>query len=336
MDPVTHMTLGAAVALSLSNHANRRASAGAGVIAGLLPDADVFIRSSADPLLAIEYHRGFTHGWVFQPVTALVAIGLSLLLGRLFRHRGSARPMFLAILAAALSHPFCDLWTSYGTRVNWPFSEARPALDLVSVIDPLLTLPLLIAAVVGWKRRSRGWALAGLVWVSLYLGLGAVQRLRALAAVQQHLAETGQRADRLAVRPSFGNIVVWRAVWQQGDRLHCAMVRLTGEVQWTEGESADLVQIDRDASLAATAPEGSVLRRDLARFAHFSDDWLVRFADQPDVIGDARYSMDPRALKPLWGIRMRGTDEHVAFETFRSDSRKRLSELLDLILVGKR
>ncbi|MEZ5975398.1 MAG: hypothetical protein R3E96_11320 [Planctomycetota bacterium] len=45
--------------------------------------------------------------------------------------------------------------------------------------------------------------------------------------------------------------------------------------------------------------------------------------------------MDPRALKPV-GSRMRGADKHVAFETFRSDSRKRLSELLDLILVGKR
>jgi hypothetical protein len=58
MDPLTHALARAAVALSL------RATGRAlwiGATAALAPDLDVLIRRSADPLLAIGHHRGFSH-----------------------------------------------------------------------------------------------------------------------------------------------------------------------------------------------------------------------------------------------------------------------------------
>ena len=44
-----------------------------GAVGGVLPDADIVIRSSADPLLAIQYHRHFTHALAFIPVGGIVA-----------------------------------------------------------------------------------------------------------------------------------------------------------------------------------------------------------------------------------------------------------------------
>src|SRR5690606_5994513 len=145
MDPLTHSALGATIAMAVAPANHRRAAALVGAIAGLLPDADVLIGSESDPLLAIEYHRHFTHAWIFQPVVALIAVGIALALLRIGSRKQSFGRLYVSALAAAFSHPFCDGWTSYGTRLLWPFSDRRISWDWVSVIDPLITLPLVTA-----------------------------------------------------------------------------------------------------------------------------------------------------------------------------------------------
>ena len=49
-----------------------RRAAFIGLVAGVLADADVFIRAD-DPLIVLEYHRHFTHALLFVPVGALIA-----------------------------------------------------------------------------------------------------------------------------------------------------------------------------------------------------------------------------------------------------------------------
>ena len=57
MDPLTHALLGASAAhVAFSPRLGRRAWL-LGAVAGLLPDAEFFIRSSEDPLLNIEIGR---------------------------------------------------------------------------------------------------------------------------------------------------------------------------------------------------------------------------------------------------------------------------------------
>ena len=43
-----------------------------GAVAGMTADLDVLIRSSADPLLNLEYHRHFSHSLLFVPLGALL------------------------------------------------------------------------------------------------------------------------------------------------------------------------------------------------------------------------------------------------------------------------
>ncbi|MCB9910191.1 MAG: metal-dependent hydrolase [Planctomycetes bacterium] len=340
MDPLTHMALGASLAMVLSPRPRRRAAALGGAIAGLLPDADIFIRSAHDPLLAIEYHRHFTHSFLFQPVVAAVAWMLVVGLQRVFLGPGRPRASYLPLVVAAISHPLCDGWTSYGTRLWWPFSPERVAWDWTSVIDPILTLPLILLCVWGIRRRSWWMPAAGLAWVSVYLVLAVGQGQRATEALQAHLKQQGVQVERLSVRPSFGNILVWRGVWQDSAKgraqLHCAAIRAGRTMEITPGESAPAVDLQGDPQLAAWAPPGSTLRRDLERFAHFSADWLVWEPGHPGVIGDARYSMAPTELDPLWGIGVsdRTPDAHAEFLTFREGSSQRLRTLWRLIVGG--
>jgi len=75
MDPISHTLLGASLGYAVFGKQLGRTAAVAGGLAALTPDADTFIRSATDPLLAVEYHRHFTHALTFAPVgAALVAL----------------------------------------------------------------------------------------------------------------------------------------------------------------------------------------------------------------------------------------------------------------------
>ena len=67
-----------------------------GCVGGLAPDLDVFIRSSADPLVALEYHRHFTHSLLFIPIGGTL-VGLPWALRP--RHRARAAAVIAATTA---------------------------------------------------------------------------------------------------------------------------------------------------------------------------------------------------------------------------------------------
>ena len=300
MDPLTHSTFGMAVAMVVAPHGYRRQAALAGLAAGLLPDADIFIRSQSDPLLGVEYHRHFTHSVAFQPIIALLAASIAwfLMLGKT-----PWRPLFLPALAAGLSHIFCDAWTSYGTRLWWPFADTRVAWDMVSIIDPFVTLPLLAGVIFGlWCPQGRA-VIVAFCFLGLYLGLSLVQRQRAMNTLVEVAEKRGHAIERVTVKPSFANIIVWRGLYQNGGRYHSVAIRPGfTKTKVIEGDSLPVFDV---AEAQAELGENSRLARDLGRFAHFSDQWVAEVS-APDgesrVLGDVRYSMLPQKMRPLWGI----------------------------------
>ena len=68
MDPLSQAAIGAAAAQSASATKTVRHALWIGAAAGMAPDLDVLIQSSTDPLLALEYHRQFTHSLLFVPI----------------------------------------------------------------------------------------------------------------------------------------------------------------------------------------------------------------------------------------------------------------------------
>ena len=66
--------------------------------------------------------------------------------------------ILLAILVL-FTHPIIDVFTSYGTQLLAPFSRHRFAIDALPIIDPVYSLALIAALVVGtFARRSPGIA----------------------------------------------------------------------------------------------------------------------------------------------------------------------------------
>jgi inner membrane protein len=315
MDNLTHGLLGIAVAVCVVPRESIRPAAVVGFLAGEFPDLDVFLRSASDPLFALEMHRHFSHSLLMAPVIG-AAMAWLVIHGQRWRKRlCNGKALLVAGVMAALSHGLCDVWTSYGTRWYWPFADTRVAWDLISVIDPLFTLPLLLPVCLAIKRRTRTWAVGALVWAMLYLCCSVLQQVRVLIALNETAVERGHDARRLTVKPSFGNIIVWRALYECEGEAHVLCFRAMSEVKLLGESRAVLV---KPMNLREIAP-GSVLARDIERFAHFSDGWLGWHPQQPGILGDLRYAMRPDAVSPLWGIVVDASkpDAHASFATFR-------------------
>ncbi|HEX9984106.1 MAG TPA: metal-dependent hydrolase [Thermoanaerobaculia bacterium] len=295
MDPITHALAGAALAWAATGDRLGRRALLVGAAAALLPDIDVVIRSAADPLLAIEHHRGFTHALVTVPLGgALAALPFTRGLDRV--QRGWA---IGAGILAYLSHPLLDAATTYGTRLFWPVSRYRVGLDVISIVDPIFTVLVLIAAIAAFKAR-RTVVLIALALTVVLLAGGYVQRERATAAQTRVAAARGDQLRRGAVFPTIGNTLVWRSVYQTAAgtlRIDRIRVPWFGGAQYATVTSVPIVTIE------AAGNDASV-RRDFARFAWFSDDWLARAPADATVIGDARYSLRNDRYDPVWGIRL--------------------------------
>ena len=81
MDPISQGALGAAFSQATAKKEKLRAAALLGCLAGMSADLDVFINSSTDPLLFLEYHRHFTHALLFIPFGAAIVTLVLYILG---------------------------------------------------------------------------------------------------------------------------------------------------------------------------------------------------------------------------------------------------------------
>ena len=131
MDPVSQASIGAVAAQALSRRTPLLTALWVGALGGFLPDVDILIRSSDDPLLALEYHRHFTHSLLFIPIGGLITAAIGKLLTR---GKHTIGELWLPGALGWATHGLLDSCTSYGTYLLWPFSNARVAWDNVSII----------------------------------------------------------------------------------------------------------------------------------------------------------------------------------------------------------
>ncbi len=329
MDPVTHILLGASLGyFGFGRRLRRGTAVGVGALAGAAPDLDVFIKSATDPLIAVEYHRHFTHSLLFAPVGAAVAVGF-LLLYRPWRQRwrGQFGAVWLCGFVAWVSHCLLDAATSYGTQLMWPITDCRYGWDFIAVVDPVFTLALLIGLIVGLIRLQPGMALAGLIAAAAYMGLGVVQHSRAVAAQAALAASRGHTVDRIEVMPTLGNVLVWRALYEHRGKIYADRIRvgLAGDATVRGGWALAKVR----ASELTPAERTRDQRSSFARFAWFSEQWVARSPDDPAVLGDMRYSLSTEAFDPIWGIRFlaAGTPTEIEWVNRSRDRRVSAREL---------
>lgn len=306
MDNVTHAALGIAAGIAV-----RRAGASlpAAVLAGLLagegPDLDVFIRSAGDPLVSFRWHRHFTHSFAFTPIWGFLA---ALIASWFFRRHPNTswRDLWLSGFAGAMAHVLCDACTSYGTMLLWPFDDGRYAWDCMPIIDLIATLPVLVLALLAWKKAAPRLAVYGLVWFTSYALLGVWQHARAESALRQWFASQQVRPVRVAVKPTALNLLVWRCVWLDGDRWRTAAVRVApfAAPQLIIGEKRAAVTPASPGLPAAGSPAAVII----ADFSRFTQNWNSYTAEGSAVlIGDIRFGMLPTSARPLWSVRCEPT-----------------------------
>lgn len=312
MDPISQGLTGAALAAAAASPRETRPALIAGAIGGMIADLDALIRSNADPLLLLDFHRHFSHALIFIPIGGLIA---ALLLWPFLRHRLSFPRLALFATLGYATAGLLDACTSYGTHLLWPFSDARIAWNVVSIIDPLYTLPILILLVIAARRSRPQWARAAFVFGLAWLSLGWMQRERA-EAVQFELARSrGHEIERSEVKPTLANNLLWRSVYRSEGRYYVDAIRVGSGSRVYPGQD---IAVLNPATDLPELPADSVQAVDVRRFDHFSDGWLARATDRDDLIGDLRYALLPTSTRPLWGIVLdpEHADRHVRFENF--------------------
>ena len=328
MDPVSQGVIGVAAAQAVSRHPWVRRAAFMGLVAGLAPDTDIFIQSATDPLLSLQFHRQFTHSLAFIPVGALlVALVMHPMVGRKAMRFATS---YLVCLAAYATHGLLDACTSYGTQLLWPFSDLRVAWNNISIIDPLFTVPILLLVIVGVFRGSPLLARCALIWAAVYLALGVAQRERAAAVGHDTAASRGHVVERLAAKPSFGNMLVWKIVYESDGRFFVDAVRLGLDSRRYPGASVNKLDVRRDLPWLQSDTQQA---RDVERFRWFSGDYLA--LSGKNTITDIRFSLAPNAIEGLWHIVLdphADPHQHVRYATPRTPAESRWTGLRDMLL----
>jgi len=329
MDPVSQGVLGAGWAQSAADRQRLVPAAIVGCVAGMAPDIDVFISSSTDPLLFLEYHRHFTHSLAFIPIGALVC---ALLLFRLIPGSLTFKQTYVFAFLGFASHGLLDACTTYGTLLFWPFSDARIAWNNVSVVDPLFTVPIGVLIVLALKRSSPRYAHVALLWAVAYLAFGLYQTDRATNTATALAASRGHTPTRIQTMPAFGTLALWKSLYEFDGRYYVDAIRTGLTVGIFEGGSAQKL----DTSIHFPwLNAGSQQALDIERFRHFTSDFLAIDTEAPNTVVDMRYSMLPNEIDALWGIELiptAGDANHVRFFTDRSVAAGRSRRLLNMLL----
>jgi inner membrane protein len=269
-----------------------------GIGLGTLPDLDVLV-SFADPIENFIYHRSWSHSLiVLSAATPLIAEGIR----RLHKLDASLRPRIMLMTWMILTtHVLLDSLTSYGTQLFWPLTNHPVAISSVSIIDPLYTLPLLIAVlwtlIRGYRRpdgrltRSHGatkWALA---ISSLYLVWGLGMQSFIASQVTDELADRNKapiKAEQLLVTPTLGNSALWYILAISGDEAYYGWVSLFDEkdtkIEWTK--------IARQTELLGEQKDRPELVRSLVKFTH-GFYALEQRGTQALVLNDLRMGLAP-------------------------------------------
>ena len=176
-----------------------------------------------------------------------------------------------------ITHPLLDACTTYGTQLLAPFSRTRFSLDAVSILDPVVTVPLL--AGVFLRKRTATLARAALVWMVLYIGVGFGMTQIAKAQVQDQLAKEG--FEPVALRTSVP--LLFAPLRRVSARDADGELRVGMHAVWAPERTVltPLPSTEGYEAILAT-PRGE-------RFHWFADGYL-----SPKVDGDTTYLLDMR------------------------------------------
>lgn len=281
MDSVTQAVLGAGIQGALLGRVQGRRALIYGAALATVPDLDVLMRYP-DPVSLMTYHRGFSH-------SVFVLTGLAVFLAWLIRKYWpqapySGRRLFLTLWLVLVTHPVLDAFTVYGTQLFWPLALIPESWAAVFIIDPVYTVPLLLAVLFaigfGMTLTARRLLAAALVFSTAYLGFGLAARIAAEDRVREAMQAQGIAPSELRAVPMPFNTLVWRVIAKTSDGHYYESVSSLFDSDPPEW-------LRQPLNLGAAQVLADVPLHQRLRW--FTDDWL-----RYDVIGNALVVTDLR------------------------------------------
>jgi inner membrane protein len=164
----------------------------------------------------------------------------------------------------------------------------------------------------------------------LYLTLGFVQYERALSGANELAKSRGHDAERLTLKPSFGNLILWKSIYQYQDVFYVDAIRTVQSSTVCLGESISI--FDYQQHLPGL-DKNSQQAKDIERFRWFSQDYLG-FDEEKNLVTDVRYSMLPNEIEAMWGLVIddqQDLGEHAIWWTGRDLDQSQWSLFLDML-----
>ena len=246
MDTVTQALLGMAVGQAVFGRRLRGQALLWGAVGGALPDLDTLVAAPFGSFATLVHHRGISHSLLFGPVVGS-------LLGYAFWRRRVRHPvqhserlidwMGLWVLAI-VTHPLLDLFTTYGTQLLTPLSNHRFAVNGIGILDPIYTLLLLVAVVVGVVTLRRpfigkwaAWAALGLT--SCYLVYGVYLNHVAARLARDQLRGENVHFEQIRAYPTVLQLWLRRVVATSDREIRVGYVSMwaPGPIEWFRGAS---------------------------------------------------------------------------------------------------
>ncbi|MGH7900167.1 MAG: metal-dependent hydrolase, partial [Thermodesulfobacteriota bacterium] len=158
MDTITHGLIGVIGSRAgFSQRAGRIATISF-LIGALFPDLDIVV-SLLGPAYSLKYHRGITHSIIAAPLFSFL---IAAVIYRLSAYK-NLKSLFLMVALGIYSHILFDLITSYGTLLFYPLSVNRYSWNLVFIIDPFISLSVLLGLVLCWRMRDKAFTISAIV-----------------------------------------------------------------------------------------------------------------------------------------------------------------------------
>lgn len=305
MDPITQGALGAACAQTFFGRYSRHIPWQVGALAGMTADLDIFLGSRSDPMRIEHWHRHFTHSLTFIPAGALLSVFLLML----FPYYRKQWGLVIAVsLTAYATHGLLDACTSYGTVLLWPWSFSRISWDIVSIIDPWFTVPLILGTAWSIIHQQPQAVRLGLALAGLFLVFNSVQHQRAIRFVEEYATIHHRRLTHLRAMPELASSTHWRIIAREPPCLFIAtaIVPLWGSNALIPASPSVLFSTRK-----LPFPLSAGQQRDLAIFSWFTDNYLIMANDKPVAIADGRYTHGFETIVSLWGIALQPGRPHV-------------------------
>ena len=311
MDSLSQIALGAAVGYAVLGPTIGKRALLIGAATGTLPDLDVIVPYT-DAVESFTYHRSWSHS-VF--VLTLLSWPLAWLLRRVTGlSSATEKQWWLAIWLILITHPLLDAFTIYGTQIFWPLPLKPVAVGSIFIIDPLFTLPLIVACIIAWRRpfaRAYRSVFTGLALSTFYLAWTVSTQYWTEKQVKQKLQDTSIDVQRMIVAP-FPMTLLWRTVVLDENHYYEAFTSLLDDrqqplnlMQFNNGrasctEANDSWAVQRmdwftQGAIALSRQDDELIVTDLRM--GIEDNYVFRFS--VGVWEDQQYSNIISSVKPL-------------------------------------